>query len=347
MYDESTMIIAMRADATPEDIQGVLDKIEEVGMRPLNLPGGDRTVIGVASSIAPDMREPLTELMLSLPGVDHVAQVSRTYKLASREFHAADTVVNAGGVKIGGREIVVMAGPCAVESREQLLASARAVKESGGQILRGGAFKPRTSPYAFQGLGLEGLKLLKEAGDETGLVTITEVLDQHDVEMVMEHADILQIGARNMQNFPLLIAVGKTNHPVVLKRGPSATVDELLLSAEYILNQGNSKVILCERGVHPLDRTYTRNTLDLSAVPVIKEISHLPVIIDPSHATGSWRYVSAMSRAAVAAGADGLLIEIHPDPKRALCDGPQALKPENFAQLMGEIRRIAEVVGRK
>jgi len=220
------------------------------------------------------------------------------------------------------------------------------VKDAGARILRGGAFKPRTSPYSFQGLGIEGLKILKEVGEETGLATVTEVMDQHDVEAIMEHADILQIGARNMQNFPLLVAAGKTRHPVLLKRGPSATIDEFLLSAEYVLSQGNPDVILCERGVHPLDRTYTRNTLDLSAIPVIKEISHLPVVIDPSHATGSWKYVPAMSRAAVAAGADGLLIEVHPDPKQALCDGPQALKPEVFARLMADIRRIAEAIGR-
>jgi 3-deoxy-7-phosphoheptulonate synthase len=315
-------------------------------MRALNLPGGDRTVIGVASSIPPDVREPLTELMLSLPGVDHVAQVSRAYKLASREFHAADTVVDVRGVKVGGREVVVMAGPCAVESREQLLAAAQAVKAAGGRVLRGGAYKPRTSPYAFQGLGLDGLRILKEIGEETGLATITEILDQHDVDAVAEHADILQIGARNMQNYPLLVTVGKTSHPVMLKRGPSATIDEWLLAAEYILNQGNPNVILCERGVHPLDRAYTRNTLDLSAIPIVKEVSHLPVVIDPSHATGAWKYVPAMSRAAVAAGADGLLIEVHPDPKQALCDGPQALKPEVFSRLMDDIRRIAEVVGR-
>jgi len=340
------MIIAMKAGAAPEEIESVIGKIEEAGMRALNLPGGDRTVIGVASSIPADVREPLTELMLSLPGVDHVTQVSRTYKLASREFHASDTVVDVRGVPIGGREVVAMAGPCAVESREQLLAAAKAVKSAGARILRGGAFKPRSSPYSFQGLGSEGLKLLKDVGAEVGLATVTEVMDHHDVDLVAEHADILQIGARNMQNFPLLIAVGQTMHPVVLKRGPSATIDEWLLSAEYILNQGNPNVILCERGVHPLDRAYTRNTLDLSAIPVIKELSHLPIIIDPSHATGHWKYVASMSRAAVAAGADGLLVEVHPDPKNALCDGPQSLKPDSFATLMADLRRIAQVIGR-
>ena len=340
------MIIAMKAGAAPEEIEGVIRKIEEAGMQALNLPGGDRTVIGVASSIPAETREPLTELMLSLPGVDHVAQVSRTYKLASREFHAADTIVDVRGVLIGGKEVVVMAGPCAVESRDQLLAAAKAVKSAGAQLLRGGAYKPRSSPYSFQGLGEQGLKLLRDVGSEVGLPTITEVMDQHDVQLIAEHADILQIGARNMQNFPLLIAVGQTMHPVVLKRGPSATIDEWLLSAEYILNQGNPNVILCERGVHPLDRAYTRNTLDLSAIPVVSEVSHLPIIIDPSHATGSWRYVSSMSRAAVAAGADGLLIEVHPDPKNALCDGPQSLKPETFSALMADLRVIAETLGR-
>lgn len=340
------MIIAMKAGADPEEIQGVIDKITSTGMQALNLPGGDRTVIGVASSIPADLREPLTELMLSLPGVDHVTQVSRIYKLASREFHATNTIVDVKGVKIGGREIVVLAGPCAIESREQLLAAAEAVKSSGAQGLRGGAFKPRTSPYAFQGLGSEGLTTLKKIGEATGLITVTEVMDQHDVELIMENADILQIGARNMQNFPLLVAAGRTKHPILLKRGPSATIDEWLLSAEYILNQGNHNVVLCERGVHPLDRTYTRNTLDLSAIPVVKEISHLPVIVDPSHATGSWKYVAAMSKAAVAAGADGLLIEVHPDPKNALCDGPQALTPAAFEELMAGLGGIAKAVGR-
>ncbi len=340
------MIIAMKSGATADDIQGVMDRIEQSGMRPLNLPGGDRTVIGVASSIPPDLREPLTELMLSLPGVDHVTQVSRAFKLTSREFHAADSIVTVKGIPIGGKEVIVMAGPCAIESSEQLMDAAKAVKSAGARILRGGAYKPRSSPYAFQGLGLDGLKLLRDIGGEMGLATVTEVMDQHDVESVMEHADILQIGARNMQNFPLLVAVGKTNHPIVLKRGPAATIDDWLLSAEYILNGGNPNVILCERGVHPLDRTYTRNTLDLSAVPVVKEISHLPVIVDPSHATGHAKYVAPMAKAAVAAGADGLLIEVHPEPKEALCDGPQSMRPEQFTELMESIRSIARAVGR-
>ncbi|NLC59192.1 MAG: 3-deoxy-7-phosphoheptulonate synthase [Armatimonadetes bacterium] len=340
------MIIAMKAGATAAEIQGVMDRVAALGLRALNMPGGERTAIGIASAIPPEMRESLTEALAALPGVAHVTQVSRAYKLASREFHPADTVVDVRGVRIGGRAVVTMAGPCAIESREQLLAAAQAVKAAGAQVLRGGAFKPRTSPYTFQGLGLEGLKLLKEVGEATGMVTLTEVMDQHDVEVVMAHADLLQIGARNMQNFPLLVAVGKTRHPVVLKRGPSATIDEWLLSAEYLLSHGNNQVILCERGVHPLDRTYTRNTLDLSAVPVVKGLSHLPVVIDPSHAVGTWRYVAAMSRAAVAAGADGLLIEVHPCPKEALCDGPQALEPDSFASLMADLRRVAAAVGR-
>jgi len=240
----------------------------------------------------------------------------------------------------------MMAGPCAIESRDQLMAAARAVKACGGKFLRGGAFKPRTSPYAFQGLGLEGLKLLKEAGEAEGLVTLTEVMDQHDLDMIVEHADILQVGARNMQNYPLLTVIGKANHPVVIKRGPSATIDEWLLAAEYVLAQGNDNVILCERGVHPLDRTHTRYTLDLSAVPVAKALSHLPVIVDPSHSCGNWRYVSAMSKAAIAAGADGLLVEIHPDPCTALCDGAQSLNLDTFAAMMAELGAVAEAVGR-
>ena len=257
-----------------------------------------------------------------------------------------DSVIEVKGVEIGGGEVIVAAGPCAIESREQLLESARAVKAGGGKLLRGGAFKPRTSPYSFQGLGADGLKLLHEAGEATGLVTVTELIDQHDLEVAMEHADILQIGARNMQNYPLLTAVGKTNHPIVIKRGPSATIDEWLLAAEYVLAHGNGNVILCERGVHPLDREHTRYTLDLSAAPVAKFLSHLPVIIDPSHACGNWRYVSAMSKAAIAAGADGLLIEVHPDPAKALCDGAQSLDFEEFGRLMGDLRRVAEAVGR-
>ena len=333
------MIIAMNINATKEDIERVIYKIEEQEMKPLNLPGGERTVIGIASAIPPAKREPLTNLLLSLPGVDYVKQVSRTFKLASREFQSSDTVVEIKKVKIGGNNLVIMAGPCAIESKDQLFATARVVKESGAAVLRGGAYKPRSSPYSFQGLGLEGLKIMKEAGEKFGLVTVTEILDQHDVETFTAYVDILQIGARNMQNFPLLVAVGKTKHPVLLKRGSSASIDELLLSAEYILNQGNPNVILCERGVHPLDKTYIRSTLDISAIPIIKELSHLPIIIDPSHAAGRSTYVPALSKAAVAAGAHGLIIEVHPDPKTALCDGSQSLTPKQFTTLSKELHK--------
>ena len=333
------MIIAMNINAAKEDIERVIFKIEEQEMKPLNLPGGERTVIGIASAIPPAKREPLTNLLLSLPGVDYVKQVSRTFKLASREFQSSDTVVEIKKVKIGGNNLVIMAGPCAIESKDQLFATARVVKESGAAVLRGGAYKPRSSPYSFQGLGLEGLKIMKEAGEKFGLVTVTEILDQHDVETFTAYVDILQIGARNMQNFPLLVAVGKTKHPVLLKRGSSASIDELLLSAEYILNQGNPNVILCERGVHPLDKTYIRSTLDISAIPIIKELSHLPIIIDPSHAAGRSTYVPALSKAAVAAGAHGLIIEVHPDPKTALCDGSQSLTPKQFTTLSKELHK--------
>jgi 3-deoxy-7-phosphoheptulonate synthase len=255
--------------------------------------------------------------------------------------------VKVRGVEIGGPDCVIMAGPCAVESREQIFAAARAVKEAGARLLRGGAFKPRTSPYSFQGLQNEGLELLKEVGEQVGIATVTEVIDPHDVGEVAAHADMLQIGARNMQNFPLLIEAGRSGHPVLLKRGPSASLDEFLLAAEYILDQGNPQVVLCERGVHPLDRAYTRNTTDLNAVPVLKEISHLPVIVDPSHGTGHARYVPAIARAAVAAGADGLIVEVHPCPREALSDGQQSLTPAQFADLMISLERVAAAVDRR
>ncbi len=340
------MIVAMKTDATALEIEQVIERITEHNLKVLNMPGGERTAIGIPSAIPPDLRESLTEIIESMPGVDRVTQVSRTYKLASREFHPADTVVRIKGVEIGGREVVIAAGPCAIESREQLLAAANAVKQGGGKLLRGGAFKPRTSPYSFQGLGAEGLKLLKEAGDATGLVTVTEIVDPHDADVIARHADILQVGARNMQNYALLTTVGKINHPVVIKRGPSATISEWLLAAEYVLAQGNDNVILCERGVQPLDREHTRYTLDLSAVPVVKSLSHLPVIVDPSHASGNWRYVAAMSKAAIAAGADGILMEVHPDPSHALCDGAQSLKTESFSDLMHDLRAVATSVNR-
>ena len=341
------MMVLMNQEATSDHIDEVVARIEHYKMQALRLPGDEHIAIGVASAIPPELREPLTVALSSLPGVDHVVQISRPYKLASREFHGVDTIINIKGVEIGGSKCVVMAGPCSVESRDQIFAAARAVQGAGATILRGGAYKPRTSPYAFQGLGLEGLQLLKEVSDELGILTITEVMAPEDVEKVAAHVDILQIGARNMQNYPLLIAAGKSGYPTLLKRGPSASIDEFLLAAEYLLHHGTQDVMLCERGVHPLDRAYTRNTLDLNAVPVLKHMSHLPVIVDPSHGVGVARYVPALCRAALAAGADGLIVEVHPCPKEALSDGAQSLTPVQFTALMEDLRRIAAAIGRE
>ncbi|HHX77576.1 MAG TPA: 3-deoxy-7-phosphoheptulonate synthase, partial [Firmicutes bacterium] len=281
----------------------------------------------------------------TLPGVLKVMPVLHPYKLVSREVKEEDTLVRIRNVVIGGKEIVVMAGPCAVESEEQLLKTARAVKEKGAKILRGGAFKPRTSPYKFQGMAEEGLKLLREAAGETGLLIVTEVLTPSEVELVGRYSDILQIGARNMQNYPLLKEAGMSGKPVLLKRGMAASLEEWLMAAEYIMAEGNYDVILCERGIRTFE-TATRYTLDISAVPLVKRLSHLPVVVDPSHSAGDWRLVPSLSRAAVAAGADGLLIEVHPDPPRALCDGPQSLTPERFGSLMAELSPVAAAVGR-
>jgi 3-deoxy-7-phosphoheptulonate synthase len=341
------MIVVMSVAASSNEIQQVVQTIAEHQLKALPMPGGERTAIGIPSAIPPELREDLAQLLQSLPGVDHVTHVTRSYKLASREFHPADSLVEAKGCLIGGDCIQVMAGPCSVESYDQMLSSAKATRQAGARILRGGAFKPRSSPYAFQGLQEEGLKILKAVGEETGLVTISEVMQPDLVELVVRYVDILQIGARNMQNFPLLIEAGRSGHPVLLKRGPSATIEEFLLAAEYMLHQNNSKVMLCERGVHPLDRSFTRNTLDLNAVPVLKEISHLPVIVDPSHGTGVSRYVPAMAKAALAAGADGLMIEIHPTPRTALSDGAQSLTPAQFQTLMEQLQPLAKVLGRE
>lgn len=340
------MIILMHKDATPAQTEAVIRLLESRELRALNLPGGDNIAIGIASVIAPDVRYPLADTLQALDGVSHIVHVSRPYKLASREFRRASSVVKVRDVVIGGTGCVVMAGPCAVENHDQIFAAAHIVKNAGAQMLRGGAFKPRTSPYSFQGLHKEGLELLKAVGEEVGIATVTEVVDPNDVEEVMQYVDMLQIGARNMQNFPLLIAAGKSGHPVLLKRGPSASLDELLFAAEYVLHQGNEKVVLCERGVHPLDRTYTRNTTDLNAVPVLKDISHLPVIVDPSHGIGNAKYVPAIARAAIAAGADGIIIEVHPNPKEALSDGQQSLTPAQFESLMVSLQRVAEAVER-
>jgi 3-deoxy-7-phosphoheptulonate synthase len=338
---ETDMIIIMQKGATARQIANVTARVEQMGFRTHISTGEERTIIGVIGDERPIDREQIERM----DGVERTVPILRPFKLASREFHPQDTVVQVNGVKIGGEQLVVMAGPCAVESREQLMTTAWAVKEAGAQILRGGAFKPRTSPYSFQGLGEEGLKLLAEARRETGLPVVTEVMDPQMVPLVTTYADILQIGARNMQNFALLHAVGEAQRPVLLKRGMMSTIEELLMSAEYILSHGNHRVILCERGIRTFE-TYTRNTLDIGAVPVIKHLSHLPVIVDPSHATGKWELVEPASRAAVAAGADGLTIEVHPDPENALSDGAQSLKPERFAALMRNLRPIAQAVGR-
>ncbi|CUU04333.1 MAG: 3-deoxy-7-phosphoheptulonate synthase [Fimbriimonadales bacterium] len=331
------MMVLMNKDATEEQIQAVVEVIHSHGLKSLVLPGGERTAIGIPSAIPPSLRPVLDETLSAMDGVDQVIHITRPYKLASRSFHPQPTEIRIGDVRIGNGHFVVMAGPCAVESYEQLREAALAVKQAGAQILRAGAYKPRTSPYSFQGLQREGLEILRVVAEEVGILTISEVIDPHDVEMVAEYVDILQIGARSMQNFPLLVAAGRSGKPVLLKRAPSATIDEWLASAEYLLTQGNEQVMLCERGVVPIDRTYARNTLDINAVPIIKHNSHLPIIVDPSHGIGHARYVPAVALAAVAAGADGLLIEVHPHPERALSDGAQSLTPAAFAQLMAQI----------
>lgn len=338
------MIITMQVGATAAQIEAVAEVIRQQGLEPLVLPGEDRTAIGIPATLTNDQRESLEMLIGAQDAVSKVTQTSRPYKLASKEFHRERTIIDVNGVKIGDSHFVVMGGPCSVESHEQFLQSAMIVKESGGTVVRGGAFKPRTSPYSFQGLQEEGLQIMKQVGDELGLVTISEVMSGDLVPLVAKYVDILQIGARSMQNFPLLIEAGKSGKPVFLKRGPSATIDEFLLAAEYVLSQGNPNVILCERGVMPVDRSYTRNTLDLSAVPVLKEYSHLPVIVDPSHGTGVARYVAPMAKAAMIVGADGVMIEMHPNPKKALSDGSQALTPEQYRALMLELSDLRKFV---
>jgi 3-deoxy-7-phosphoheptulonate synthase len=340
------MIVVMSVSASDAEIQQVVSAIEARSLKALTMPGGERVAIGIPSAIPPELREGLAQALGALPSVDHVAHVSRPYKLASREFHRSDTIVEVRGVAFGGPTIQVMTGPCAVESYDQMCEAARVAKQAGATVLRGGAFKPRTSPYSFQGLQEDGLKILKQAGAEAGLITISEVMQPDLVELVGSYVDILQIGARNMQNFPLLVEAGRSGLPVMLKRGPSATIDEFLLAAEYLLHHDNHKVLLCERGVHPLDRAYTRNTLDLNAVPVLKEVSHLPVIVDPSHGTGVSRYVPALALAAVAAGADGLMIEMHPNPRAAMSDGAQSLTPGQLQELMSRLHRLAPLLGR-
>lgn len=336
------MFVVMRKGCTPKEIQSVREHIEQQGLEAHVSTGVERTVIGVVGQTYPALRDDLEVL----PGVSEVVPISRPYKLASREFKPDDTVVQVEGVTIGGdAPVAVMAGPCSVESERQVLTTARAVKAAGAHVLRGGAFKPRTSPYSFRGLGEEGLKYLAEAREETGLPIITEVLTVRDVEMVARYADILQIGARNMQNFILLEEAGQTGKPVLLKRGFAATYEDWLLAAEYVLHTGNRQVMLCERGIRTFE-TYTRNTLDLAAVPVIRKLSHLPIIIDPSHGTGKWYLVAPMATAAVACGSHGLLIEVHPEPDRAWSDGAQSLTPENFQRLMEQVNAVSQALGR-
>jgi 3-deoxy-7-phosphoheptulonate synthase len=334
------MIIVMKSGASVKDVSAVLKQIEANGFKPHLSKGEETTVIGVIG----DERKVDGANFATLPGVEKVIPILKPYKLASRDFKKKDTVVSVGDVHVGGGTFTVMAGPCAVESQEQTLECARKVKKAGAHVLRGGAYKPRTSPYAFQGLGPKGLEILAEAKKETGLPVITEVMAVEDVALVGQTADILQIGARNMQNFNLLDACGKQEKPVLLKRGLSSTIEEWLLCAEYILSRGNPNVMLCERGIRTFERA-TRNTLDISAVPVIKKLSHLPVIIDPSHATGIREFVGPLAKAAVAVGADGVLIEVHPHPEKALCDGPQSLTPEMFEGLVHELRPLAKAVG--
>ena len=335
------MIIVMGPGHTEAELEAVTRRIEAMGYSCHVSRGVERTIIGAIGS---KEKTPLQALE-QMDGVEAVIPILRPYKLASREFKPDPTVVDVDGVAIGGRELVVIAGPCSVESEKQLLTTARAVKAEGAKLLRGGAYKPRTSPYAFQGLEEDGLKILQAAKEETGLKIVTEVISVTDVDLLVRYADVLQVGARNCQNYALLRAVGQTQKPVLLKRGMSATIDEYLTAADYCMNEGNYNIVLCERGIRTFE-TETRFTLDLNAVPVLKQASHLPVLVDPSHGTGYHRYVMPMARAAVAAGCDGLAVEVHPDPPNALSDGAQSLKPEKFARFMIEMRRMAEAVGR-
>lgn len=335
------MVVVMKKEAKEGMVSKVLAKIEALGLIAHVSRGKIRTIIGVVgdnSSVGPEAFE-------CLDGVERVVPLLGPFKLASRDFKKEDTVFSIDGSHIGSKKIIVMAGPCAVENRDQIIKSALAVKKAGAVALRGGAFKPRTSPYSFQGLGEEGLKLLAEARDMAGLAVVTEVTAPEQVALVAQYADVLQIGARNMQNFALLHAAGESHKPVLLKRGLSSTIEEFLNAAEYILSHNNPRVILCERGIRTFE-TYTRNTVDINAIPVLKSLSHLPVIVDPSHGTGKREYVAAVSRAAIAAGADGLIVEVHPDPENAMSDGAQSLRPEEFEDLMAQLKPVAEAVGR-
>jgi 3-deoxy-7-phosphoheptulonate synthase len=338
---ETDVIIVMARDATTRQVSNVVARVERLGQQVHLSEGEERTIIGVVG----DGRLVDQDQLARMEGVEKLVPIVSPFKLASRDFRPQDTVVPLDGIQAGGKTVVVMAGPCSVESREQILTTARAVRAAGATVLRGGAFKPRSSPYSFQGLGLEGLKLLAEARRETGMPIVTEVMSPEEVPLVSTYADVLQIGARNMQNYALLHAVGESQRPAMLKRGMMSTIEELLMSAEYILSHGNDRLILCERGIRTFE-PYTRNTLDVNAIPTLKQLTHLPVFVDPSHGTGKWNLVAPVARAAIAAGADGLIIEVHPNPEEAFSDGAQSLKPERFADLMIQLRAIAEAVGR-
>ncbi len=339
------MMIVMKPSATEAEIRGVIDRLESAGARAHPSRGEELTVIGAIGDVEREVH--VAELGLeAAPGVDKVIPILKPYKLASAQIkHGERTVVEIDGRKLGGDHFGMIAGPCTVESREQVLTTARIVKEAGGTWFRGGAYKPRTSPYAFQGLGQEGLRLLKEAKDETGLPIVTELMDARDLEPVLEVADVVQIGARNMQNYPLLSEVGRANIPVLIKRGLSATLDELLMASEYVLKEGNPNVMLCERGIRTFETAY-RFTLDLTAIPVLKELTHLPVVVDPSHAAGRRDLVTPLSLAAAAAGADGIIVEVHPEPEQAVCDGPQQLYADRFPEYLDQVWRAAQVAGK-
>ena len=337
------MIIVMKQGASKAQVDHVIEKILSVGYTSHPIYGTDRTVIG---AVGDERGRANIETFQSLDGVEQVMRILKPFKLAGLELKREPTIIDVGGVKIGEGHFTVMAGPCSVESEEQILTIARAVKEAGAKILRGGAFKPRTSPYSFQGMEYEGLKLLSMAGKETGLKVITEVMNPKDIELCIGHADILQVGARNMQNYSLLRELGRTNTPVLLKRGLAATLQELLMSAEYIMSEGNMKVILCERGIRTFE-TMTRNTMDISAIPVLKSLSHLPVVADPSHAGGIWSLVRPLAKASLVAGADGIIVEVHNKPEEAFSDGPQSLLPKRFKALMEELKKLAEFEGKK
>jgi 3-deoxy-7-phosphoheptulonate synthase len=337
------MMIIMRADASPKEIDTVVERVQSFGLRAHISTGEERTIIGAIGEGKTVYN--YIDQFIRMEGVDRVVPISRPYKLASREFRPDVSIFPIDGVQIGAREIVIIAGPCSVESRSQLLETAHAVREAGAHALRGGVYKPRTSPYSFQGLGEAGLELMVEAREQTGMPLVSEVMREEQIPLLTRYVDVLQVGARNMQNYALLHAVGESQHPVLLKRGMMATIEELLMSAEYILSHGNRRVILCERGIRTFENS-TRNTTDINAIPVLKEMTHLPVILDPSHSTGNWSYVSAIARAAIAAGADGLIVEVHPKPESALSDGGQSLKPERFAEMVQQVKTIAQAVGR-